>query len=169
MRYQVTIGEETYSITIHDDGSVIVGETQIQVDFTSTGPHNHYSIIFEHLSGEALVQRKGDNVYSVLYEGNTYDALVLDERDLLMGARVGELAADSGELPIKSPMPGLVVSVAVTEGQIVSKGEKVVILESMKMENELKAPRDGMVTQVLVEGGQSVEQHQTLVVIGSEE
>ncbi|PJF46529.1 MAG: acetyl-CoA carboxylase biotin carboxyl carrier protein subunit, partial [Chloroflexi bacterium] len=53
----------------------------------------------------------------------------------------------------------------VTEGQKVKKGQVVVVLESMKMENELKAPREGTVSAVKVQPRQTVEQNQVLVVL----
>jgi pyruvate carboxylase subunit B len=62
-------------------------------------------------------------------------------------------------------MPGLIVAVPVSEGQAVKKGQTVVVLESMKMENELKAPRDGTVASIKVAPRQSVEQHEPLVVL----
>jgi biotin carboxyl carrier protein len=62
-------------------------------------------------------------------------------------------------------MPGLIVAVRVSPGQEVKKGEALVILESMKMENELKAPRDGKIGAVRVEARQAVDQGQTLVTI----
>jgi biotin carboxyl carrier protein len=60
-------------------------------------------------------------------------------------------------------MPGLVVAVVVNEGQEVKKGQVLLILESMKMQNELKSPRDGVVGRVRVNAGESVEQRQTLL------
>jgi propionyl-CoA carboxylase alpha chain len=60
-------------------------------------------------------------------------------------------------------MPGLVVAVPVNEGQKVEKGQVLLVLESMKMQNELKAPREGMVGRVRVKPGESVEQKQTLL------
>jgi biotin carboxyl carrier protein len=65
-------------------------------------------------------------------------------------------------------MPGTIIDVPVNKGEHVSKGDKVVILESMKMENELRAPRDGIVTQVNVQPGSAVEKDQTLVVISDQ-
>jgi biotin carboxyl carrier protein len=62
-------------------------------------------------------------------------------------------------------MPGLIVAIPVNEGQLVKKGDVLIILESMKMENELKAPRDGSVSAVRVTSRQNVEQNQTLVTI----
>ena len=55
-------------------------------------------------------------------------------------------------------MPGLVISLPVTEGQVVEKGQTLLILESMKMQNELRSPRDGKVVRVRVEAGDRVEQ-----------
>jgi biotin carboxyl carrier protein len=60
-------------------------------------------------------------------------------------------------------MPGLVVAVLIEEGQEVKKGQVMLILESMKMQNELKAPRDGVMGRVRVKAGESVEQRQTLL------
>ena len=77
----------------------------------------------------------------------------------------GGLHAGSGEVTIKSPMPGLIVSIAVHESQAVKKGQTVIVLESMKMENELKAPRDGTIASIKVAPRQSVEQGQPLVVL----
>ena len=63
----------------------------------------------------------------------------------------------AGGEAIKSPMPGTIVSVNVKEGQNVSSGDVLVILEAMKMENEILAPRDAVVSSVNVSKGQSVE------------
>ena len=71
--------------------------------------------------------------------------------------------AESGEFILKAPMPGLVVAVPVGEGQEVKKGQVILILESMKMQNELKAPRDGVIQRIKVKAGESVEQKQTLL------
>ena len=101
---------------------------------------------------------------SVLLRGRLYTARVMDERAGRI-KQVGGLGAATGEVTIKSPMPGLIVAVPVSEGQAVHKGQTVIVLESMKMENELKAPRDGTVTSIKVAPRQSVEQHQPLVVL----
>ena len=60
-------------------------------------------------------------------------------------------------------MPGLVVSVQVSEGQAVEKGQILVILESMKMQNELRAPSAGNISRLRIKAGESVEQKQTLL------
>jgi biotin carboxyl carrier protein len=62
-------------------------------------------------------------------------------------------------------MPGLVVAVPVQEEQEVEKGQVLVILESMKMQNELRAPRAGKVQRVKIKPGESVEQRQVLLTV----
>lgn len=58
--------------------------------------------------------------------------------------------------PVTSPLPGVIIEVSVKEGQAVKAGQKVAVLEAMKMENEIQAPADGTVTAVLVNKGDSV-------------
>ena len=60
-------------------------------------------------------------------------------------------------------MPGLVVTIPVSEGQEVKRGQVILILESMKMQNELKSPRDGTIGRIRVKPGETVEQKQTLL------
>lgn len=57
---------------------------------------------------------------------------------------------------VKSPLPGVIISIDVKEGQAVKKGQKVAVLEAMKMENEIQADADGTVTAILVSKGDSV-------------
>ena len=72
----------------------------------------------------------------------------------------------SGGEPVKSPMPGTIISVNVTAGQAVKKGDVLVVLEAMKMENEIKAAKDGKVINVAVNKGESVDTGAVLVTIG---
>ena len=74
-------------------------------------------------------------------------------------------AVGAGE-KVAAPMPGTIVSVNVSDGQSVKKGDVLVVLEAMKMENEIKAPKDGTVTSVSVNKGESVDTGATLVTIG---
>jgi biotin carboxyl carrier protein len=74
------------------------------------------------------------------------------------------VAGGSGE--IRAPMPGKIIDVLVSVGDIVRAGDKVLRMEAMKMENEIFAPVDGSVTEVAVQEGKDVEEGQLLVVIG---
>ncbi len=163
MKYITTINDKKFEIEIQKDGRILVNGQPREVDFLPLGPAL-YSILMNNLSMEAVIEER-DGQYQVLMGGRLYEGQVLDERAQLMRSRGGGAEDSSGEVSLRAPMPGLVVAVTVAEGQTVQKGETVVILESMKMQNELKAPRDGTVQRISVQPGQSVEQKKVLITI----
>lgn len=71
--------------------------------------------------------------------------------------------AAGGGLQVKAPMSGTVLSIFATEGKAVKKGEAVLVLEAMKMENEILAPADGLVSKIHVVANQTVESEQVLI------
>ena len=71
----------------------------------------------------------------------------------------------AGEV-VKSPMPGNILKINVSQGQTVKEGDVLIVLEAMKMENEIVAPKSGSVAQIAVSKGQVVETGTPLVVIG---
>lgn len=75
-------------------------------------------------------------------------------------------AAPAAGLQVKSPLPGSVIKVLVAEGQAVKKGDTLLTLESMKMENAIMAEQDGTVKQIVVTPGQNVMQDDLLIVLG---
>ena len=75
-------------------------------------------------------------------------------------------AAPAAGVQVKSPLPGSVIKVLVTEGQAVKRGDTLLTLESMKMENAIMAEQDGTVKQIAVSAGQNVMQDDLLVVLG---
>ena len=75
-------------------------------------------------------------------------------------------APAAGGVQVKSPLPGSVIKVLVSEGQAVKKGDTLLTLESMKMENAIMAEADGTVKQIAVTPGQNVMQDDLLVVLG---
>ena len=74
------------------------------------------------------------------------------------------VATAAGE-QIKAPMPGTILKVNVTQGAAVKKGDVLVVLEAMKMENDIVAPRDGSIAQVVATKGSSVDTGAVLVVL----
>lgn len=75
-------------------------------------------------------------------------------------------AAPAAGVQVKSPLPGSIIKVLVSEGQAVKKGDTLLTLESMKMENPVLAEQDGTVKQVAVTPGQNVMQDDLLIVLG---
>ena len=74
--------------------------------------------------------------------------------------------ASAGGTKVTSPLPGVILDVAVKEGDAVKKGDKVIVLEAMKMDNVIEATADGVVKEIKVKKSDSVLEGDVLVVIG---
>jgi len=162
MKYITTIDEQEFLVEMLDDKHVSVNGTTYEVDFESVSGQPVYSLIVDGKSHEAYVQ-ESDDEWQVLLRGRLYPVKVEDEREKRLRAAASGGVAETGEYHLKAPMPGLVVTINVEEGQEITKGQVLLILESMKMQNELKAPRDGVISRIKVKAGESVEQKQVLL------
>lgn len=162
MRYVTLIGEREYVIEIVDERHLIVDGLPYQVDFDAISDQPVFSLLVDGNSYESYVYPSEEG-WQVLLHGTLYQAIVEDERERRLRAALGSRVADREEFHLRAPMPGLVVSIPVNEGEQVAKGDVLLILESMKMQNELKSPRPGTVSRVRVKTGDSVELRQTLL------
>jgi biotin carboxyl carrier protein len=164
MKYIAAIDGREFMIEILDEGHILVDGQPQTVDFISVGGGLIYSLLVGGESFEVHVYPEED-VWQVIVQGSQYTARVEDERERRLKAASGSRVAEQGEIQVKAPMPGLVVAIPVQEGDEVKKGDVLVVLESMKMQNELKAPRDGMIERIRVAPRDSVEQKQTLLTL----
>src|SRR5512142_1077068 len=162
MRYITTVEGKQFLVEVIDEKHVSVDGKIYEVDFESVSGQPVYSLIVDGRSHESYIYSSDDS-WQVLLRGRLYPVTVEDEREKRLRAAAGGGVAETGEFHLRAPMPGLVVSVPVTEGQQVKRGQVILILESMKMQNEIKAPRDGVVGRIRVKAGESVEQKQTLL------
>jgi len=162
MKYIATVEDKQFLVEVIDEKHVSVDGKVYEVDFESVSGQPVYSLIVDGKSHEAYVAQD-DEHWQVLIRGRLYPILVEDERERRLRSAAGGGVAETGEFLLRAPMPGLVVTILVEEGQPIQKGQVLLILESMKMQNELKSPRDGTVGRVRVKAGETVEQRQTLL------
>lgn len=162
MKYITTVEGKQFLVEIIDEKHVSVDGKTYMVDFESVNGQPVYSLIVDGHSHESYVYQ-GDENWQVLLRGRLYPVMVEDEREKRLRAAAGGGVAETGEFHLRAPMPGLIVSIPVTEGQEVKRGQVILILESMKMQNELKSPRDGTIGRIRVRTGETVEQKQTLL------
>lgn len=166
MKYFLTHDGEMREVEVRDleDGTydVTVGDRRVRADFASAG-RALYSLLLDDESIEVLILRDGSSS-TVIHHGRALDLIVESERE--RNARL--IAADAGSdagADVHAVMPGIVVSIAVAEGDEVEKGQAVCVLEAMKMENEIRAPGAGTVTRVAVSPGDTVNSGDLLVEI----
>jgi biotin carboxyl carrier protein len=162
MKYITTVNSHEYTIEILDEAHLSLDGVVYELDFERVGNQPVYSLVLGGQSFEAHVYIDEEQ-WQVLLRGDMYRAVVEDERERRLRSQLEGVPAERGEFHLKAPMPGLVIAIPVGEGQSVEKGDMLVILESMKMQNELKAPRAGKVSRVRVAPGERVEQKQTLL------
>ena len=100
---------------------------------------------------------------TIKIEGETFDIEIKDELDQVLERMGFGKASNKQVKEIKAPMPGLVLEIAVTDGQEVREGDKLLILEAMKMENSIMIQTNAIIKKVSVSAGQAVEKGQVLV------
>ena len=162
MKYVATSGEREILIEILDEHHITVDGVDYEIDFESVSEQTVYSLLANKNSYDALVYESEEG-WQVLLHGSQYVLLVEDERERRLRASLGGGPAENVDFHLRAPMPGLIVTVPVSEGQMVDKGDVLVVLESMKMQNQLKSPRPGKISRVQVKAGDSVEQRDTLL------
>ena len=119
------------------------------------------------LNGEPIsmqIERSGKSmVYDVVYAGLPMKVRILSESSATHFAKMPSKSPLDLSGYLLSPMPGLLISVAVTPGQSVKAGEVLVVMEAMKMENVLRSERDAVVKEVLVEPGNTLQVDQPII------
>lgn len=126
------------------------------------------------------VQRVSENIWHVIRDHRTYEVEMLDEGrikvngaiyttetidrfDALLKQLGMERGAGGKVTEVKAPMPGLVLKILVAAGATVSKGDALLVLEAMKMENVIKSPTDGTIASIEVQQGKTVEKNEVMI------
>ena len=112
---------------------------------------------------EILERLVDEKKITLRVNGNSYTLQVKDQFDALLEKMGLENLGQTKVKDMKAPMPGLVLSVEVASGAEVKKGDALLVLEAMKMENVLKSPTDGIVSSLAVKEGDAVEKNQLLL------
>ncbi len=124
-----------------------------------------FHVIKDHKSYtvEVIKADEKEKSFLISVNGNKYQLQVRDKFDeLLKNLGMDNLNASKVN-DVKAPMPGLVLEIRVAEGTEVKKGDAILVLEAMKMENIIKSPTDGVIKKINVKKGVAVEKNQVLV------
>lgn len=166
MAFIARLGEKIYTVEIEETGKslyrVAVDGSEFLVDGKKTGVTN-YSLIVDNRSFEVEVDISEDE-YRVLVDGRSYHINLLDERRMRVGGLQSAIELQ-GRQNVSVPMPGKVIAVLVSEGDSVERGQGLVIVEAMKMENEVRCPINGEVKEVRVKPGDALEAGAVLAVV----
>ncbi len=149
--YSVAVGGQTYTVQVDEI-------TPDSIRFSVEGRSQH--------SQRALVVTDGSRRLVALegFDGRVYTLTPANESPDSHGSR-RKGSAGAGDEEVTATMPGQVVKVLVAQGEAVSRGQPLVVLEAMKMELRVTAPHDGQVARVLCESGQVIARGQVLLVL----
>ena len=167
--YIVHLRGERHEVVVGPEGAVVIDGRRHEASLAAAGSPGGHSLILDGASFPLLARARTRGAWELDLDGRAVPVEVLDART----AKVRELSAftaGAAEISsLKAPMPGLVVQVAVREGDVVEPGATVLIVEAMKMENELRATAAARVERVLVTPGDPVDKGQVLVEFGEVE
>ena len=164
MKYIAEIEGQEYLIEILDEDRVRIDGELYEISFEAIRQQLTYSLLVEGKSFETNIYQENGR-WEVLMRGSRYTVDVVDEREKRLRSAAGSSQLQSEQYYLQAPMPGLVIDIPVQEGQEVEEGEVLLVLESMKMQNELTAPRQGTVSRIKVELQENVDRKQTLVIV----
>jgi biotin carboxyl carrier protein len=145
--FKATVGDFEFELT----------EAQIEELDSIPNADGSIHLLKNNKAYQVDVESIGRKRFEVVVNGNKYEVQLADEKDMLVERLGLGVRAASMEKEVVAPMPGLVLSIAVEEGQSVEKGDPLLILEAMKMENVIKAAGDGVVERIAVKKGAAVE------------
>ena len=154
----------SYKIIIEDTEINLSADQAQNLDLIGT-KDNSFHLLQDNRSFAINLLHKNNAAKTMTIEvnGNKYEVKIEDEYDQLvkkMGLSVGGAQVMKN---VKAPMPGLILDILAAPGQSVEKGDQLLILEAMKMENVLKAEGEGVIKSIEIQKGNAVEKGQILI------
>lgn len=161
---QITVNERNSFSVTQEEGQWFLNDTQVDWD-AQVQPNGLISILFNNKSYTALVEKTDlKNKEMVLrINGQVHKVAIKEPIDQLLSSMGLDLKAMQKVEPVKAPMPGMILKILVEPGQQINKGDGLLILEAMKMENVLKAGGPATVKAIKVEEKTAVEKGTILI------
>jgi biotin carboxyl carrier protein len=167
---QVHIQDQKLEITTSDQADVlaVVNDQVWNGDLLQTGPDTWHMLADGQSFRIVLLEHdKAAKQMKISINGKPVTLSAKNELDLMLEKMGLSDALKTKVNDLKAPMPGLVLDIKVAPGSVVKKGDALLVLEAMKMENILKSPVDAVVKKVAVEKGTAVEKNALLLIFES--
>ncbi len=165
MKLQAEVNGDKHEVEfVRNEGVVVatVDGRTYQID-ASEPESSVFLLKIENAVNEATVSESAGNAFRVRLGTDEFDIKITDPKRLRGSAGSDGAGDDASE--IKTAMPGKVVRIIATPGTEVKKGEPVIVVEAMKMQNEMKSPKDGVIKEIRFAEGATVNSGDILAVI----
>jgi biotin carboxyl carrier protein len=169
MKYFVRVGGRELEVSFEErDGEVFarVGDVERRVGYAEVDGLGQYSILVDGRSWAASIEpapRGSSGEFSVGLAGEVFDVSIENERE--RSAHAAERVVARGPRTVRAAMPGIVIAVVTSEGEVVEKEAPLMVIEAMKMQNEVRAEAGGKVAKLFVAPGRTVAAGDPLAVI----
>lgn len=165
--YQVKVNQQHEWDVHFRDGHPCFREEEAEEWSCAALPQGGFSILYKNRSFRAaLVKWDRDNkTVTLQVNGQDYEVMIGEPLDRLLQEMGIRQEGRHKMQELKAPMPGLVLQIMVTPGQAVSKGDPLLVLEAMKMENVFKITEDAVIKEIKVAEKTAVEKGQVLIVL----
>jgi len=163
--YQVKVKDQEYKVEVKQNGADIrLNGAPLELDLKGNSKKG-FHLIKDRKSYEIQILESDLDSKEFLVEvnGNVFPVKGADRFDLLLKDLGMEHLANAAVNDLKAPMPGLVLDIKVAPGDTIKKGQAILVLEAMKMENVLKAESDAVVKSINCEKSQAVEKNEVLI------
>jgi biotin carboxyl carrier protein len=156
---------DSYKVKINDSFEFAFEKEQVSKLDAVKMDSNSFHILHESkpFKAEILSADFHQKEYVVKVNNNKYTIAIANDLDLLIKELGFEVGLTKQVNAIKAPMPGLILEISVTVGQVVKENDSLLILEAMKMENSFLSPRDGTIKTISVLLGDAVDKGQLLI------
>lgn len=160
---KATIDQEDFIVEFDSSGTIgEVNGKSFGWDLLKTG-ENSANIIYNGKSYNLVVENIENGKVILRINGKEAEVKTRDKMAMLLDSMGLNASVEQKINQVKAPMPGLVLRILAEPGSQIKKGEGLLVLEAMKMENMIKSPVDAVVAHVPIELGQAVEKNQVLV------
>lgn len=162
--YEITVNGQPYQLH-RENGSLFLNGKVLSLDLARIDENRLHLLLNNRAYTVELMSKEAKSLV-VRVNNQRYELGLRTELDLMLEKLGLNQLTEAKVNEIKAPMPGMVLRLIAEAGQEVKKGDPLLVLESMKMENVLKSPGAGIVEKVLVSPGNAVEKGQTLLRFG---
>lgn len=161
MQYDISVSGHEYKVSNGEKALTINGQ-EVTPKITKIS-ENEWSVLLGNKCLSVIRSETDESGKTFIVNGKTISLDIKTELDLILDKLGMDTDEGSAVNEIAAPMPGAILEVSVKVGQEVQEGDKLIVLEAMKMENIIKSPTTGTITSVSVTEGDNVEKGQSLI------
>ncbi len=162
--YVVTFGDRKHNVILSENSEVTLGDNKYHYEVVEISK-NDFLLRINNRIYEISAKRKDSDSFSVFINGKVLDVIVRTGLQERASSLIEQSSEYKHKMEVKAPMPGMILKVKKNIGENVEKGESIIILEAMKMENDIKSPFTGLIKEVKVTENMPVDKGSILFTI----